>query len=60
MKPLMLDLCCGMGGWSAGFMAAGWRCVGVDLADFSASYPGECVQADLLMWKVGGRCGRWW
>ncbi len=36
MKPLMLDLCCGLGGWSEGFLAAGWRCVGVDLADFSA------------------------
>ena len=51
MKPLMLDLCCGLGGWSDGFLAAGWRCVGVDLADFSASYPGEFVQADLLTWE---------
>lgn len=49
-KPLLLDLCCGLGGWSGGFLSAGWRCVGVDLGDFSESYPGEFVQADLMTW----------
>lgn len=46
-----LDLCCGLGGWSEGLMLEGWRCVGVDIADFSANYPGEFIQADLLAWE---------
>lgn len=51
MKPLVLDLCCGLGGWSAGFIAEGWEAVGVDLADFAAAYPGRFIQADLLTWE---------
>jgi hypothetical protein len=50
-KPLMLDLCCGLGGWSKGFIKEGWRCVGVDLFDFGAKYPGEFIQYDLLAWE---------
>jgi len=50
MKPLVLDLCCGYGGWSAGFIAEGWRAIGVDVVDFSAHYPGQFIQADLLTW----------
>jgi site-specific DNA-cytosine methylase len=48
---LALDLCCGLGGWSKGLIAAGWECVGVDLMDFSAQYPGAFIQADLLTWE---------
>lgn len=51
MKPLALDLCCGLGGWAAGLIAEGWRVIGIDLKDFSAFYPGEFVQADLLTWE---------
>ncbi len=51
MKPLVIDLCCGLGGWSAGFCAEGWQAIGVDLADFSSSYPGRFIQADLLTWE---------
>jgi len=47
-SPALLDVFCGVGGWTKTFMARGWNCVGVDLADFSASYPGQFVQADAL------------
>lgn len=50
-KPLVLDACCGRGGWAHGFIAEGWRVVGVDLADFSAIYPGEFIQADFRTWE---------
>lgn len=41
MKPLALDLCCGLGGWSMGLIAAGWDAVGVDVDDrFRLRYPG--------------------
>lgn len=59
MKRIVLDLCCGKGGWAKGFLAEGWRVIGVDLKDFSRVYPGEFVQADLLTWrgwqKIGAR-----
>lgn len=51
MKPVALDLCCGKGGWAHGFIAEGWRVVGVDLHDFAADYPGEFIRADLLTWE---------
>jgi hypothetical protein len=31
MKPLCIDLFCGLGGWSEGFLAEGYRCVGYDI-----------------------------
>lgn len=30
-QPLAIDLCCGLGGWTAGLLAEGWRVVGFDL-----------------------------
>ena len=30
-KPLVIDLFCGLGGWSEGFLAEGYRCVGFDV-----------------------------
>lgn len=48
---MVLDLCCGLGGWSSGFIAEGWQAVGVDLADFSKDYPGRFIKADLLAWN---------
>lgn len=39
VRPSLLDLFCGVGGWSKSFAARGWRCVGVDIA--SLGYPGE-------------------
>ena len=46
-----LDLCCGLSGWADGFIATGWRVIGIDLKDLSADYPGEFVQADLSTWE---------
>lgn len=31
MMPTLIDLFCGLGGWSEGFLAEGWRCVGFDI-----------------------------
>lgn len=45
MKPRVLDLFCGVGGWSKAFAARGWHCVGVDIA--ALGYPFEFVQADV-------------
>ena len=43
IKPLCVDLCCGLGGVADGFLAAGYRVVGYDIVDHG--YPGElCIQ----------------
>lgn len=31
VNPLAVDLCCGLGGWTAGLLAEGWRVVGFDI-----------------------------
>ena len=28
MKPVVIDLCCGLGGWTRGFMSEGWDAIG--------------------------------
>lgn len=48
-KPVALDLCCGMGGWTDGLIAAGFDVVGVDIYR-SAKYRGELEICDLLAW----------
>jgi site-specific DNA-cytosine methylase len=30
-KPLCIDLFCGLGGWSEGFLAEGYECMGFDI-----------------------------
>jgi hypothetical protein len=47
--PVVLDLCCGGGGWSAGFMAAHWNAIGIDNV-VQPDYPGAFVCADILTW----------
>lgn len=42
----MCDLFCGRGGWTKGFLAHGWRCIGIDLFP-QPDYPGEFIQADI-------------
>ena len=31
MKPLVIDLCCGLGGWTRGFLAEEWDAIGFDI-----------------------------
>lgn len=46
MKKLkVLDLFCGMGGWSEGFALEGFECVGIDIVN--VGYPYELVIADV-------------
>jgi hypothetical protein len=42
----MVDLFCGRGGWTKGFLAHGWRCIGIDLFP-QPDYPAEFIQADI-------------
>jgi hypothetical protein len=49
-KPLCIDLYCGLGGWSDGFLAEGYQCVGYDITrhDYgSGAYPGCLVIQDV-------------
>lgn len=45
-RPLLLDLFCGVGGWSKAFMRKGWTCVGIDISELG--YPGIMCQCDAL------------
>lgn len=50
MKPLLIDLFCGLGGWTNGFIAEGWDCVGFDIEvhDYGeGGYPGQLVLQDV-------------
>jgi hypothetical protein len=44
VKPICYDLFCGLGGWSEGFLAEGYECIGYDIEahDYgTGGYPGE-------------------
>ena len=48
--PLAIDLYCGLGGWTDGLLAEGWRVVGFDLErhDYgTGGYPGQLVLQDV-------------
>ena len=50
-KPLCVDLFCGLGGWSLGFLAEGYECVGYDIEahDYgTGGYPGTLILRDVL------------
>lgn len=50
-KPLVIDLFCGLGGWTKGFLSEGWQAIGFDIErhDYrSGGYPGQLVLQDVL------------
>ena len=51
MKPLCIDLFCGLGGWAEGFLAEGWDVIGFDIERHvygDLHYPGQLVLQDVL------------
>lgn len=51
MKPLMIDLYCGLGGWAEGGLAAGYEVVGFDIERHEYGehkYPAQLVLQDVL------------
>lgn len=51
VKPLAVDLFCGLGGWAEGFLFEGYEVVGFDIErhDYGAgAYPGQLVIQDVL------------
>ncbi len=56
MARRLLDLFCGQLGWSKRFIARGWECVGVDLAEPTEALPTSgfrFIQADILDMTIG-------
>jgi hypothetical protein len=50
-QPLAVDLYCGLGGWTEGLLAEGYRVVGFDIErhDYgTGGYPGQLVLQDVL------------
>lgn len=51
MRPLCIDLFCGLGGWSEGFLAEDWDVVGFDIERHNygdQKYPAQLVLQDVL------------
>ena len=52
MKPLAIDLFCGLGGWTDGLLAEGWHVIGFDIEkhDYGDGkrYPAQLVLQDVL------------
>lgn len=53
-RPVVIDLCCGLGGWTRGFLAEGWDAIGFDIEEHQYGafnekrYPGHLILADIL------------
>src|SRR4030065_338161 len=51
MTPLAIDLFCGLGGWTEGLLAEGYRVIGFDIERHQygdAKYPAQLVLQDVL------------
>lgn len=51
MRNLVIDLFCGLGGWTEGFLSEGYDCVGFDIErhDYGrGGYPAQLVLQDVL------------
>lgn len=51
LKPIAIDLYCGLGGWAEGLLAEGWDVIGYDIErhDYgTGGYPGQLVLQDVL------------
>jgi hypothetical protein len=51
IRPLAIDLFCGLGGWSEGLLAEGWCVIGYDIEAHEygdQKYPGELVLQDVM------------
>jgi hypothetical protein len=51
MKPLAIDLFCGLGGWAEGLLAEGWDVIGFDIERHvygEERYPAQLVVQDVL------------
>lgn len=49
-RPLLIDLFCGLGGWTRAFLDEGWDCIGFDIErhDYgTGGYPGQLVLQDV-------------
>lgn len=50
MKPVAIDLCCGLGGWAEGLLAEGYEVIGYDTEahDYgTGGYPGKLILQDI-------------
>lgn len=50
-KPVVIDGYCGLGGWTEGFLAERWTCIGIDIErhDYgTGGYPGHLILQDML------------
>lgn len=48
-KGKILELFCGLGGWSKGFAELGYHCTGIDIKNLG--YPYNFIKADLYDWE---------
>lgn len=50
MKPVLLDLFCGVGGAARGYQQAGFRVIGVDIVDQPDYCGDDFINADVMKW----------